>query len=361
MKIVLIGGHLSPALSLIEHLKKDEVLYIGRKHAMEGDASTSLEYQTLKKMGINFEMLNTGRLQRKLTIYTIPSLLKIPLGFFQSISILKKFKPDIVVGFGGYLSVPVIIASYFLKIPTVIHEQTLEAGFANKFLARFVDKICVSWQSSFKYFPKAKTVLTGNPIRKEIREAKRERKDDKTVIYVTGGSLGSHKMNKLIEENINDILRIASVIHQTGDSKIFNDYERLQVLKEGLGTDLKDNYKIFKFIEPDNVGEVMINSDLVISRSGINTVSELIYLNKPSLFIPLSFSQRQEQLKNAQMAKELGIAEVFLEDGGSKDFLILLKKMIENLKSYSNEKNEIFHEDASENILKVINKITKSG
>src|SRR3989338_8397326 len=138
MKIVLIGGHLAPALSVMEALPKDtEVLFIGRKYGLEGDKALSLEYRTITGLNILFVGINTGRLQRKLTRYTIPSFFKLPFGMIRSFFALFKFKPQVVVGFGGYVSVPVVLCAYLLRIPVVIHEQTLEAGFANRFLAKF--------------------------------------------------------------------------------------------------------------------------------------------------------------------------------------------------------------------------------
>ena len=128
--------------------------------------------QEITKLGIPFYAINTARLQRKFTKHTVPSLIKFPLGFIQSLKILRKIKPEVVLGFGGYISLPVVLAAAFLKIPIVIHEQTLEAGFANKIEAKFARKICISWQSSEKYFPKEKTVLTGNPLRQVILNSK---------------------------------------------------------------------------------------------------------------------------------------------------------------------------------------------
>jgi len=150
MKVILIGGHLSPALSLLEELKNEEVIFFGRKYSFEGDKALSLEYQLVEELNIPFVSITTGRLQRKLTRHTFSSFLKLPIGFFQSINALIKYKPDVVLGFGGYISIPVILASFVLRIPAVIHEQTLEAGFANKILSRFAQKICISWESSFQ-------------------------------------------------------------------------------------------------------------------------------------------------------------------------------------------------------------------
>jgi UDP-N-acetylglucosamine--N-acetylmuramyl-(pentapeptide) pyrophosphoryl-undecaprenol N-acetylglucosamine transferase len=229
MKIIIIGGHLSPALAVIEELKNEEIYYLGRKHAFEGDKAISLEYEEVSKLGIPFYSINAARLQRKFTSRTIPSLAKFPSGFFQSLKALKQIKPDVVLGFGGYVSLPVVLAAFFLRIPIVIHEQTLEAGFANRMEAKFARKICISWQSSEQYFPKQKTVLTGNPLRGIVLNAKPFKEETGLPkIYITGGSSGSHSINLLVEKSLKELLEKFTVVHQTGDARRHADFERLQ-------------------------------------------------------------------------------------------------------------------------------------
>src|SRR3989344_5071506 len=218
MKIIIVGGHLSPALSVLDALPKNwEILFVGRKYVFEGEKSLSLEYKIINDLKIPFEEISTGRLQRKFTKNTIPSLFKLPSGFFKAFGILRKFQPDVVLGFGGYLQIPVIFASFFLKIPVVLHEQTLESGFSNKICSPIAKKICISWESSVKFFPKTKTVLTGNPIRKDIID-KSQIPNSRPLIYVTGGSSGSHFINSLIEQVLKKILIDFKLIHQTGGS-----------------------------------------------------------------------------------------------------------------------------------------------
>ena len=359
MKVVLIGGHLSPALSLLEELKKEEVIFFGRKYSFEGDKALSLEYQLVEEFNIPFVSITTGRLQRKFTRHTFFSLLKLPVGFFQSLSALVKFKPDVVLGFGGYISIPVVFASYILRIPVVIHEQTLEAGFANKILSRLAKKICISWESSIKFFPKEKTVLTGNPIRKELFEKKTEEfnfKNNLPIIYITGGSSGSHVINDLVGKIVGKLLNISNVVHQTGDAKEFNDFEKLVKIKEEIG-DSKGEYKLVKFLNSKHASEILNKASLVVSRSGINTVTELIYLRKPSLLIPLFFAQKNEQLKNALFAKKLGIAEVLEQkELTSERFYGMIFGMLENKEKYAGKIDidaSIF-EKAAENIVNVL-------
>ena len=366
MRIVIAGGHLTPALSVIEALPKEaEVIYLGRKYSLEGDSAISLEYETITEKSIPFVILKTGRIQRSLTRHTIPSLAKIPVGFTQAMIILKKIKPDVVLGFGGYISFPVIFAASVLRIPTVIHEQTLEAGAANKFASKFVDKICISFESSLKYFPKEKTILTGNPIRKSISGPIEtiDIKTDYPIIYITGGSTGSHAINLLVSGCLAKLLDKYTVIHQTGDTQEFKDFDRLSILKEGLNNNKRDKYIISKFFSPEVVGDILMRSSLVVTRAGINTVSELIYLEKPSLLIPIPTTQRNEQLKNAQFLKRLGLGEVIEQKNLTSDeFLKVINKMTANIKNYKLKSDDkYFPKNAAAKIIDVIYAAAKNN
>lgn len=365
MKIVIIGGHLTPALSVIEALgDKAQILYVGRKHGLEGDKAVSLEYTTINDRKIPFAEIKTGRFQRSLTRHTVPSFAKTPAGFLRAMLILKRFKPDVVVGFGGYVSVPVIIAAKTLKIPVVIHEQTLEAGGANRFVSRFADKICISFDTSIKYFPKEKIVLTGNPVRDTIHYPRKKfpLETSLPVIYVTGGSQGSHFINHMISECLAKLLDKYVLIHQTGDSSEFKDFDKLSILKEGLNNGKRDRYFISKFYSPYEVGAVMKRADLVISRAGVNTISELIVLEKPSYLIPLPISQKDEQLKNAEFLKKLGLGEVGSQKSLTPDiFLREVTNMMENIKSYKIKHHKShFPKNAAAKIVEVIYAASKN-
>lgn len=353
MKILISGGHLSPALCIIENLKNEEIFYIGRKYAMEGDKALSLEYQAINKLNIPFYEISPARLQRKFTKYTIPSLFKLPSGFFQATKAIRAIKPDVVIGFGGYVSVPVIFAAFLLKIPTVIHEQTLEVGLANKLLFRFATIICISWKTNTKFFPPHKTVVTGLPIKKEITNVVRK-KHDGVVLYITGGSLGSHTINSLVEQVLPKLLENFTIVHQTGDAKNFNDFERLSDLKKNLKQDLSKKYTLKKFLHGEEITQILGSADIVVSRAGINTVSELLYLQIPSFLIPIHFSQRNEQLKNAIFLKDAGLASIGDETSlVPEQFLDTLLTMKQNLSSYKIKSRESLLDDKAS--IKIIN------
>ncbi len=371
MKILIAttgGGHFSPSLSVIQELPKDAtVVIIGRKYAFEKDNTLSLEYQMSEKLHIPFFPLTTGRLQRKLTKYTIPSLLKIPVGFFQSLFYLITFRPDVVISFGGYIGLPVCIAAFALRIPIVVHEQTLGAGLSNKIVSYFAQKVCISWESSKRYFSQSKIVFTGNPIRKEILEASHRKtqhpifdmiKEKIPLLYITGGSTGSHAINQLVKGCLKNILENYYVVHQVGDAHSYKDYEELEVLRKTFEEKLQKRYILSKFFSSLEVATLFKISDLVISRAGINTITELLYFEKPTLLIPLPFSQDDEQLKNAAFLKEMGLAKIIQQDSATSEIIHnAIREMLVNKEAYflrKKEKKELIKEDAAQDIIAVL-------
>ena len=327
MKIALVGGHFSPAFALIQALpKSDEVLFLGRKYAIEGENTHSFEYLICQKERIPFFDIPSGRFQRKLTKFSLLAIFKTSKGVDIAKKILQQEKPDIIVSFGGYLSVPVALAAKMLSIPLVIHEQTQKGGLANRLIGKFIaDKICLTFDSSKAYFPTSKSILTGLPLRREVFEEGKPiisvPKGEK-LLYVTGGSTGSHFVNELIGQNLISLLSSFTIIHQTGDSSEYKDFEKLQELRIGLSDELKKKYCLKKFVEPQEIGWILQNTNLVISRSGINTVVELLELGIPALLIPLPHGQRNEQLENAELFASNGLGEYLLQkDITSENFL----------------------------------------
>lgn len=355
MKVAITGGHISPALAVIEALGRDvDIVFLGRKHAFEGDQSISFEYQEITKQNIPFFDLKTGRLQRTLTKKGLTSLLKIPKGFFSARVILQNEKPDVIVSFGGYLGLPVVYAGKTLGIPSVIHEQTLDAGISNKLCSKIAAKVCISWEQSRQYFPKGKTILTGNPLRREILSTL-----DQTpkhlippMIYVTGGSAGSHQVNQIIKKNVEKLLGHYQIVHQTGDAREYEDFDELSRLRDSLPSDFKKRYTILKFVTGKNAASYISSSDLVIGRSGINTISELLYLQKKSLLIPLTHGQIGEQMTNAKFLRRLGLSEIYSDD---MDFVETVDRMMKS-KNYTLKTpyNTALFRDAACKIVEVI-------
>jgi len=324
MKVLVTGAHFTPALATIEELKKNyqcEVVYVGRKTTFEGDSTPSVESQVLPTLGVKFISLITGRLQREFTIFTIPSLFKIPIGFLQAPFILFKEKPDVVLSFGGYIAVPVVIWAWLFSIPIIIHEQAIISGLANKISSCFADKIAISFLENHS-FNQQKVVLTGNPIRHEIIEIQHESKVAGVPrVLIAGGNQGSHVINMAVLDCLDKLTKIAKITHQTGDSK-FGDFERLSVKQN-------ENYRVEKFIG-DGWGKLVQECDLVVSRAGVNTLCEMTILKKPVLVIPIA--GHREQNTNAGYFENLGLAKILPQSKLSGDSLFWnIREMLKNI------------------------------
>lgn len=364
MKILIAGTHFTPAQALIEQLKKKpniDIVYVGRKTTMEGDPSASVESLSLPGMGVKFIPIITGRFQRAFTLYTIPSLLKIPIGLVQAIYIILSEKPDVILSFGGYSSVPLVFAGWLFSIPIVIHEQTLISGLSNRINSLFADKIAISFNSDYKFLGKATEVI-GNPIRNDLlqpinnlpsefsRLFQKAKKENLPILLIMGGNQGSHVINLVIEECLDALTKIACVIHITGENK-FRDFERLEKLQN-------EHYLVKKWIGKE-YGTVLSKLDLVISRAGINTLTEVAYLGKPALVVPIPYLYQDEQNRNAKHFEKLGLIKILPQSNLSdKTLLESVKFMLKNLGGFrqkaKNAKKVIIPDAAKRLALKTI-------
>lgn len=355
LKIILTGGHLSPLLSVIKKLEdKAEMVVIGRKYTFEADKTESLEYASIRKLGIPFYNLPSARLQRKITAHTLPSLLRFPKSFRRAQLILKQEKPDAILTFGGYIGLPVSLAASMLHIPVVLHEQTQKAGLSNKIIGKLAYKICISFESSRKYFDSSKTVLTGNPMRPEIFKAakKYEVKLDKPLLCVMGGSTGSHRINMYIKEILPQLLNEFCVIHQTGDAQEYKDFDQLSKYKKSLDSKLQSRYMLTKYIDEDHIGWVYKHADMFVARSGANTVQELLVLSKKALLIPLSYAQGGEQLDNAKLYKESGLGK-YVEETDIRS-QTLYNEILSIYKSKVDSRALFFNDNAADKIVDTV-------
>ncbi|HLD01569.1 MAG TPA: UDP-N-acetylglucosamine--N-acetylmuramyl-(pentapeptide) pyrophosphoryl-undecaprenol N-acetylglucosamine transferase [Patescibacteria group bacterium] len=372
MKIAITaggGGHFASALAVIESLQgRASVTVIGRKYALEGDLALSFEYQMAEALHIPFISLKTGRLQRKISPHTFLSLLKVPSGLWHAHKILRELLPDVLVSFGGYVAFPVVLAAFTQRIPIVLHEQTLEAGLANRLSTPFASKICVSWRTSESFFPKNKTIFTGLPLRKTILRPVNKpsivvSEGRGKSIYITGGSSGAHAINVLIEKSLDKLLEKYILYHQTGDARVFGDFERLSFYRRSLSKEKQQRYFLSKFLSPEDAGWFLSNADLVICRSGMNTVSELLYYGKPCLLIPLPYGQRNEQKMNASLLYTIGIAEVVNQQIITPEmFLEKITTMMHTLSDYkknATEAKSMLQIDATEQVIQAIYDVKK--
>jgi len=348
MKVVITGSHFSPAYAVIKK-SKWKVAVIGRRYALTNSDKESYEYKLCRTKKIPFLVLDVPRFSRVHPVKSVFSSLSLTKSIVKARKMIKEINPDAVVSFGGYTSLPVVIAASLLRKPVLIHEQTLGAGFANKIASIFAKKVLLSFSSSRPYFPKRKIVVTGNPIREDIlnKDAKPSVIDtNRPIIYVTGGSTGSAAINDLIVK-ILPSLSLYFVIHQRGASEVEIDKKT-------------SDYYSKDYFAPKEVGWIMRNASLVISRSGINTVTEILYLGVPAIFIPLPYGQKNEQIKNAKYAEKHGRTIYFMQGKITPEILLkAIRGMIKKGKSKQISEEVIKHEKAADNIINETEKLYK--
>jgi UDP-N-acetylglucosamine--N-acetylmuramyl-(pentapeptide) pyrophosphoryl-undecaprenol N-acetylglucosamine transferase len=324
------GGHVSVATAFIDALEdkytnvKENLLYVGSDLGMVGEkAGISIEQRRMADRDINFRTIRAGKLQRRFEFETVKLLFRTVLGVYDSFKLVKEFSPDIIFCTGGYLSVPIAFAGWVNKIPVYLHEQTAAVGLSNGIVAKLAKRVYISFKSSEKYFPKGKTLLTGNIVRDsifksdgggEICKAVSKMKDSNLpVIYISGGGQGSHILNLLVREIMAYALHKYQIILQTGDNQTLRDYDLLYKEWMKLPTNLKERMYVTKFVSDSEIGCVFNNSDMYVGRAGANTVYEIGVLQKPSIFIPIPWVTHNEQELNARILESYGLSKVVLE------------------------------------------------
>ncbi|MBI3366682.1 glycosyltransferase [Candidatus Roizmanbacteria bacterium] len=344
MKILITGGHFTPAVSLIEALQKKytgkksvSIVFVGRKFISESEKTHSLEYLEMTKRNIQFIHLETGRLTRILSAKTIINLLHIPVGFYNAFRIIQKERPNLILSFGGYIALPLVFWAYCFRIPICTHEQTIQPGLANRMIGKLASKIFIAFKEAESYFDQNKVNIAGNLVRETVLRTIRKPfivKKDRPVLYVTGGSLGSHSINMHIFALLTKLLKKYIVIHQIGDTKEYEDYEGAKRIKKLLPSALKRYYYPRKHFFENEIGYIYSLTDLVIGRAGANTFFELIALQKPALFIPLPWAAYNEQQKHAEIFEKYKTGVIFHQSDTSKHLFQMIEEMMKNIDKY---------------------------
>lgn len=295
-RILLTGGHAATtAIAVVEELmrrrKPGDIYWIGADSAIEGKKIPTLDSKVLPKMGVKTFFIVSGRLQRKFTVWTIPSLFKIPVGIIQSLIAVGKIKPAVVLSLGGHTSFPVVFASWIMRIPVVVHEQTESLGLANRLSTPFVKQILLSEKF-------------GNPVMTQVAEVgpKTDPGNPPTVM-IMGGSRGSQIINTCIFNCLRQLTEKYRIIHITGEL----DYPKFSSLKN-------DRYDVYSWVDPLKIDGLYRQADMVVARAGANTVSELMIIKRPCVLIPIPWSPLNEQAKNAKKAEAFGIARIISQN-----------------------------------------------
>ncbi len=314
-RIILTGGgtagHVTPNLALIPKLQKEgwDVHYIG--------THGGIEKGLIQGEGIPYYGISSGKFRRYFDTKNFTDPLQVLKGMREAKELIAKLKPNIVFSKGGFVTVPVVIGSKLNGVPVVIHESDMTPGLANKIAIPFATKVCVNFPETLKHVPRGKGVLTGSPIRSEIFEGSRdvglelcEFFHHKPVAMIIGGSIGSIKVNSYIRKALPVLLQTFQVVHICGKGNI--DAKLIGVR----------GYKQFEYISAD-LPHVFAVTDIVISRAGANTLSELLALRKPNLLIPLSGkASRGDQILNARSFEKQGYSKMILEESMTEKTIV---------------------------------------
>ncbi len=306
-----------------------ELLYIG---SLEGQES-----KIIPQTGIKYVGIHTGKFRRyhennilniidPTTLFkNISDLWRFVRGYFQAKEIIAEYDPDVVFAKGGYVSLPVGLATRSLGYPLVIHESDSVMGLANRLLAKRADKICISYPAkAYPELPKDKLVYSGNPVRDDIFGGSKENairefglEPNMPTIMVIGGSQGSLVINQVVSEALKDLLSKYQVIHVSGE----RDYDWLGFQASKLDENLKKRYFLFNYLS-GNLKDAYQAADLVISRAGNNVIAELAAIGKPTMLIPLATSANSHQLSNAKILGRMGAAMLLLQESLSPKTLV---------------------------------------
>ena len=336
------GGHIYPAIAIANELKSRfpdaEFLFVG--------AQDKMEMQKVPQAGYKIEGLWIAGLQRKITLQNAMFPFKLISSLWKSRKIIKNFKPNVVIGTGGFASGPLLQMANSLNIPTVIQEQNSFPGITNKLLSKKANKICVAYENLERFFPKEKIILTGNPVRQDLLEIDSKRNEalehfklDKTkkTLLVLGGSLGARRINQLIAKEIDFIInQNIQIIWQCG-KLYYDEYSK----SPSLGR-VGEAVQVTAFI--DRMDLVYAAADVLISRAGASSVSELCLVAKPVIFIPSPNVAEDHQTKNANAIVEKKGAILIKESELDEKFKLIFSNLIQD----TNLQNEL-----SQNIKKL--------
>lgn len=349
-KIILTGGgtagHVTPNMALIPGLKSRgyEIKYVG--------SYDGIEKKLIEEIGVDYTGISSGKLRRYLSAKNLTDPFRVIKGYGEAKKIMKQYAPDIVFSKGGFVSVPIVLAAKKYKIPVIIHESDMTPGLANKLSISAATTICHNFPETAKYLPDGKSLLTGSPIREELRRGDKLAglnlcgfTSNKPIIMVIGGSLGAVAVNEAVRSALDELLNKYQIVHLCGKGK-------MEPSLEG-----KQGYKQFEYIKAE-LKDLFAMTDLVISRAGANAICEIVALRKPNILIPLSAkASRGDQILNAASFKKQGFSEVIEEEQLTDKLLIdTINTVYENRTKYVNAMDKAGTTDAVTTILDLIDK-----
>ena len=351
--IILTGGgtagHVTPNLALIPYLKKEgwDIKYIGSKNG--------IERELIEKEGIPYFAISTGKLRRYASMENVKDIFRVVEGIHEAKQLIKKLKPDVVFSKGGFVAVPVVLAAKAYKVPVICHESDITPGLSNKIAMPFAKKVCTTFPETVKYIKKDKGINTGTPIRDMLFSGNKAEgldicgfTDEKAVVMMMGGSLGSVKINNVLRKDLDSLLEKYQIVHICGKG----NFELSLMGKKG--------YTQFEYVS-EELPHIFAAADIIISRAGSNSISEFLALKKPSLLIPLSAkASRGDQILNAKSFEKQGFSMVLQEeDMNEKSLLDAVNKLYGEREKYIANMNESHLSNGTEQVMKVIREAVK--
>lgn len=352
-RIILTGGgtagHVTPNIALVPQLKElgFDIQYIG--------SYDGIEKKLIEEMGISYHGIASGKLRRYFDLKNFSDPFRVAKGFFQAKKLLKQLKPDVIFSKGGFVTVPVVQAAKTMHIPVIIHESDMTPGLANRLAIPAASKVCCNFPETISHLPEGKAVVTGCPIRAELRSGNRLEAlkfcgftADKPVLLIIGGSLGSVAVNTAIRNILPQLLKAFQVVHLCGKGNVDES------LKNTAG------YIQFEYIK-NELADLFALADIVVSRAGANAICELLELRKPALLIPLSAAaSRGDQILNAKSFKKQGFSDMLEEEQITPELLLKkINELFDNRQTYITAMEKSSASDAVSTIVSLIEEITK--
>lgn len=343
------AGHVIVNLALIPYFQKEgwKIDYIGSKKGIERDLIEGME-------GVTYHNISTGKLRRYMSVENLKDPFKVLKGTFDAWNIIRKTRPNVIFSKGGFVSVPVVFAAKLRRVPTLIHESDLTPGLANKLAMPFAKKVLTTFPETVQYVPEKKAEHVGAVIRESLFQGDREKGwklvsgcEEKPVLLIMGGSIGSKRINEVIRENLNELLNDFTIIHICGSNNVDE-------------TKKQSGYTQFEYVQ-DELKDLFAITDLVVSRAGANAIFEFLALDFPMLLIPLSLAaSRGDQIDNAKSFLKQGYAHMLEEEQlTSKRFMEEVQQLQEKSTSMKQKMKQNDSAEARDRALELIQEMAK--
>lgn len=296
------GGHIFPGVAVAREFKRRdpaiEILFVGTPRGLES--------RIVPREGFDLEMMQVGALKGVSTVQRVKSLARLPLSFVAAFKIIRRFRPSVVIGVGGYSSGPMLLVASLIGVPTMVVEPNAMPGFTNRVLARFVDGAALSFEDAQKYFRGRKEV-TGNPVRSDFAQLKKKERGSKIGVLIFGGSQGAHAINSAMVEALKHLAPVKdrlTITHQTGE----NDHD---LVRRGYSEAGFEEADVKPFIH--DMAAHFERADLLICRSGATTAAEVAAAGKAAIFVPFPFATDDHQRKNAEAFERVGAGRMIVQ------------------------------------------------